>query len=369
MATENDEETIDNSSEESKETPAFKVKVSGEEDDVKTITDNSNEGSNQKLDNNNTDSEEEEEDQHKEEEEYDLVELDEKTAFDFLKKTKGIEAESFDDLVKPKESKKLTPEVEKFLEFQDRTGNTSYSDFLATQKEWDKEDPDNVLKQLLKIENPTLDNKQIDFLFKRKYSYDADLADEDEVMEKDINKKVDLQKGLLFLEKQKQEYMVNRGSEDNIPEEYKKAKDAWDQLQNEFSQNDLIISQKRNEFISATENLFSKNFEGFKTKIGDEEFVIKPTDLKQTKEAQMDIRNIQAKFFDENEKLIDPAGYHKALYFANNPDEVAKHYFNLGKASMAEQEERESKNIPQTNGIKNASRPTGEKQFTVRVVE
>jgi hypothetical protein len=60
--------------------------------------------------------------------------IDETAVLNFLKE-KGITAEKLEDL-KPKEVKQLTPEVEKFLEFKEKTGNSSFTDFLATQKDW-----------------------------------------------------------------------------------------------------------------------------------------------------------------------------------------------------------------------------------------
>ena len=90
------------------------------------------------------DEEEEEQEYEEEEEEFEdnedeTQDLDENLAFEFIKKSRGLDAESIDDLLKPKESKKLSPEVEKFLEFTEKTGNTNYNDFLATQKDWSTE--------------------------------------------------------------------------------------------------------------------------------------------------------------------------------------------------------------------------------------
>ena len=48
-------------------------------------------------------------------------------------------------------SKKLSPEIEKFIEFQEKTGNSNYSDFLATQKDWSSENHELVLKELIKM--------------------------------------------------------------------------------------------------------------------------------------------------------------------------------------------------------------------------
>jgi hypothetical protein len=303
-----------------------------------------------------------------EEGEEDSFEFDESDAFEIIKKARGLEADSIDELLTPKETKKLTPEVEKFLEFQEKTGNTNYNDFLATQRDWKSEDPNNVLKEMLRVENPTLTDKEIDFLFKENYTYDEEYSDESEVMRKSIKQKTDLQKAYGLLEKRKEEYMVHRGSDEFIPNEYKEAKTLVERLSQEQKQTEQYIAQKRNEFVEATESIFNQNFEGFKTKIGDQEFVIKPTNIQETKAMQLDIANIQKKFFDNNEKLIDPIGYHKALFAASDPDGYAKHFFELGKATYAEEQEKISRNIP-TNGIRPTDNSQGTSQFKVRVVE
>jgi len=85
--------------------------------------------------------------------------IDETAVLNFLKE-KGITAEKLEDL-KPKEVKALTPEVEKFLEFKEKTGNSSFTDFLATQKDWSQEPKETILLENLKAENPTLNDKQI----------------------------------------------------------------------------------------------------------------------------------------------------------------------------------------------------------------
>lgn len=281
-------------------------------------------------------------------------------------KAKGLEFENYEDL-KPKEQKKLTPEIEKFLEFKDKTGNKNYGDFLATQKDWKEENPDTVIKQLMKAENPSLTEKEIEFRFNKKFGYDENLDEEDVIQDKQIEKKVELQKALNFLDKQKEEYMVPKGSLDaDVPEEFKKAKEFAENFARQQEENTKFATSQRNDFVAKTDQIFTDSFEGFKTKIGNEEFVVKPQDLKATKEAQMNIENFQKKFFDEKGTLADPVGYHKALYTAMNADKVAEHFFNLGKASQAESDEKESKNIP-ADGIRKTA-PAGGSGITVKVV-
>ena len=365
MNTEIDNENIENNgSEQETQQPTFQVRVA---DDLEKEVEQVPEAAIPEIieDSSSNLSEEKNKEKIPEEKPIEVNELD---AFEIIKKARGLEVNSIDELLTPKETKKLTPEVEKFLEFQEKTGNTNYNDFLATQKDWKSEDPKNVLKEMLRVENPTLTNKEIDFLFNENYTYDEEYSEESEVMRKSIKQKTDLQKAYSLLEKRKEEYMVHRGSDEFIPNEYKEAKTLVEKLSQEQRQTEQYIAQKRNEFVEATESVFNQNFEGFKTKIGDQEFVIKPTNIQETKAIQMDIANIQKKFFDNNEKLIDPVGYHKALFAASDPDGYAKHFFELGKVAYAEEQEKISKNIP-SNGIRATDNTQGTSQFKVRVVE
>lgn len=293
--------------------------------------------------------------------------IDETAVLNFLKE-KGITAEKLEDL-KPKEVKALTPEVEKFLEFKEKTGNSSFTDFLETQKDWSQEPKETILMENLKVENPTLNQKQLEFLFKKTYEFDEDIDEEDFVMERQINIERDYQKGLKAVEERKQEFMVNRGSDDqSIPEEYRTAKSQVDSLKQQQEEDDKLFSESRADYVAKTEKIFTDNFEGFKIKVGNDELVIKPENIQETRTAQSDLNNFNNKFFDEkNGTLKDPDGFHKALYFGMNADKIAEHFYNLGKAKLAEDEDKLSKNI-NTNEVRRIPEGVASK-ITVRKVE
>lgn len=344
---------VQNSAEESKNNEIdFSVKVFEQEEnsstnDVDDLTNKEN-----YVQNNTEDADPDYEDYVPDEnDDFEVEELNSETAFNFLKQEKGIDAENFEEYVEKLKfqnkdnSEELPEDVVKFLQFKKETGNNSYEDFLATQKDWKAEDESVVLKTLLKSKNPTLSEKEIDFLFKKNYSYDEELDEEDVVMEKTINKKRDLQDAYTVLDEQKEKYKVNRGSENNIPEEFKTAKQTLEQINTQQEANKKLVEQLRSDFLNKTDQVFSNNFEGFKVKVGNEEFVLKPQNIQETKTLQSDIANFEKKFFDDNNNITDPEGYHRALYFAMNPDAVAEHYINIGKAMQLEQEEKESKNI------------------------
>jgi len=284
------------------------------------------------------------------------AEIDDNRVLEYLKE-KGFTASTLDEL-KPKETVKLDAETEKYLEYKKETGR-SYSDFLELQKDWTAVDKGEILMKNLANENPTLTQKQLDFLFNKNYGFDADFDDDNETTEKEINIERDYQRGLNALNTQKEQYKTVRGSDDSsIPEEYRNAKTAMDDYlrqQEEGKKNyDLTIQ----DFQAKTNDVFGSNFEGFEVKVGDESFKVKPEDVQATKSTLSDLNNFNNKFFDQTGKLTDPQGYYKALHFAMNPDKVAEHFINLGKSLRAEEEERESKNIKVT-GTSNMTQGIG----------
>lgn len=294
------------------------------------------------------------------------TQVDDEAVLSYLKE-KGFDVESFDDL-KPKEAKKLTPEIEKFLEFQDKTGNTSYQDFLETQKDWSEESQETLLKKHLKMEYPDLDADEVDYLFNKKYSFDEEYDAEDDIMEKKINIKTDLKQVLSALEKQKAEFEVVRGSDESIPEEFRKAKEVVDSMSKQQEENQKLIEESRADYLAKTNSVFSKDFEGFKVTVGGQEFKVKPENVEEAKTIQSDLNNFNSKYFDEKGDLKDPVGFHKALHFGMNADKVAEHFINIGKTLQAEENEKISKNI-RVDGIKNIESPSaGLKGVTFKVL-
>jgi hypothetical protein len=188
-------------------------------------------------------------------------------------------------------------------------------------------------------------------------------------MERQINIERDFQKGLKVLEDRKQEFMVPRGSEDqSIPEEYRNAKAIIESLKKQQEEDDKLFSDNRADYVAKTEKVFTDNFEGFKFKVGEDELVIKPENIQETRTAQSDLNNFNNKFFDEKTGILkDEQGFHKALYFGMNADKIAEHFYNLGKAKAVEEDDKLSKNINNSNV--RAIPESNPSKITVRKVE
>jgi len=272
------------------------------------------------------------------------IELNEDLAIEYLAKQKGLTVDEFKSSLEKKPEIEIDEDTKSWLKYKKETGN-SYSDFLELQKDWSTVDKDTVLLMALKAENPTLTDKEINYLFEKNYSYDADLDDDDEITEKEINIKRDYQKGLEAVEKQKEQYKTFRGSEEGIPEDYRNAKKSQDDMLQKQKEYEEVYERNVADFKLKTEDVFSTSFEGFEVKVGNESFKVKPEDVQGAKNTLSDLNNFNQMFFDEQGQLKDAKGYYKALHFAMNADKMAEHFINIGKSINAEEDERESKNI------------------------
>ena len=67
--------------------------------------------------------------------------------------------------------------------------------------------------------------------------------------------------------------------------------------------------------------------------------------VNKVKETQGDINNFTKKFLDTENKMADAAGYHKALFTAMNPDAIAQHFYEQGKADAIKESVKSAKNI------------------------
>jgi len=292
-----------------------------------------------------------------ENDDYILVEADEEMAFRLLKDKKGLEVDKFEDLLTPKEQKKYAPEMEKFNEFIEKTGNKNFNDFLETQKDWRAEEKDAVLKSYMKASNPDLSEKELNYLFNKKYNVDGldEEEDEDEIFDKGINAKTDLQKAYEFFDKRKEEFKSVGGSDEYIPIEYREAKKHFDNHQQLEKEAQEEWDFKRNDFVKKTESFFDSGFEGFKMQLGDEktgfeEFVVKPENLSEVKQSQLDSTIFDSQFFDpKTGELIKPREYHESRYFAQNYKEMLNQAYARGRAKELEIQDKASKNIQPNN--------------------
>jgi len=291
------------------------------------------------------------------EDEYEAVELNEDLAIKYLAESKGMTVEEFQDSLTPKEQKKYAPVMEKFDDFIKKTGNENFNDFLETQKDWSAESEESRLRNYIRLSNPNYSDKQVKRYYDKNYStegLDEDI-DEDEILDRGMNRTDDLKKADAFFEQRKEEFNAVGGSDEHIPIEYREAKKAIDNQQKQEEEFDATNKAVRDNFVLRTESLFTNNFEGFKVQLGDEEtgfedFTIKPDNLNEVKEFQLDSTNLFSKFLDKTTgEIRDIKEYHEAIYMAQNYKTELNKAYQRGRAKELEIQDKVSKNIQPDN--------------------
>ena len=111
-------------------------------------------------------------------------------------------------------------------------------------------------------------------------------------------------------------------------------------------------------FLKKSDNVFNNEFKGFEYKVGDKKFRYNVKDVDKVKTTQTDINNFVGKFLNEDNTMNDAEGYHKGLFTAMNPDQVANHFYEQGRADALKESIAKSKNVdmdPRQSHVENVN--------------
>jgi hypothetical protein len=129
-----------------------------------------------------------------------------------------------------------------------------------------------------------------------------------------------------------------------VSEDQQKAMDFF----NRYNKQQEIAEQQHKVFQENTNKFFTENFEGFDIKVGDKQYKYNIKDVNKVAENQSNINNLVKKFLDSEGNVSDAAGYHKAIYAAENVDRIASHFYEQGKADAVKDVVNKSKNLSPT---------------------
>ena len=171
----------------------------------------------------------------------------------------------------------------------------------------------------------------------------------------------------LHLESVKSKYYEDIKSGSKLTKEQQEAVNFFNK-HNEESDELFERSKKQAEiFKNKTNNVFNDKFKGFEYEVGDKKFRFNIKDADKLKEKQGDINNFIRKFLTKDNTIDDAKGYHKGLFTAMNPDQVANHFYEQGKADALKESIAKSKNVnmdPRQSHVENIN-TSG---FTVRAL-
>jgi len=211
--------------------------------------------------------------------------------------------------------KPLPENIEKLVSFMEETGGT-VEDYVRLNKDYSNIDNTSLLREYYRKTKPYLEGEDINLLLED-FSYDEELDEERDVRKKEIK----LRPG--------------------VTQEQKKAMEFF----NKYNEEQNAMKQKHERFKMNTSKLFNNEFKGFDFKVSDKKFRYSVKNTDQTAEVQSDISNFVKTFLDKNGEVSDHKGYHKALYAARNPDALATHFYEQGKADAIKNQLAKSRNI------------------------
>ncbi|MBT6045501.1 MAG: hypothetical protein HOG49_01655 [Candidatus Scalindua sp.] len=234
----------------------------------------------------------------------------------------------------------LPENIEKLVNFMQDTGG-DIQDYVRLNTNYDDVDKSVLVKEYYKNTKPHLSAEEIDFVIDDTFAFDEDIDEDNEIRKKKIAYKEEVAKAKTFLEETKNKYyddikLKSTGSSDQTEAE---------SFFNRFKENEAQATKNQEIFRANTSKLFSQDFEGFDFNVGDKTFRMSVPNVEKVSEKQQDISNFINKFTGDSGVLEDTAGYHKALYAASNPDKMANHFYEQGKADAIREITNKSNNV------------------------
>jgi len=238
----------------------------------------------------------------------------------------------------------LPENIQKVVDFMNETGGT-LEDYVRLNTDYASLNEDALLREYYQNANPHLDKEDIDFLMQDKFSYDEDLDDETEVRRKKVERKQELAKAKNHLEGLKSKYYEEVKMGSRLSPDQQKAVDFFNRYNKESEESAKIAERQTKRFRQESAKVYNDKFEGFDFNVGDKKYRFNVKDKKGISETQSDINNFIGKFLDKNGEMSDAKGYHKSLFTAMNPDQIAQHFYEQGKADALKDSVAKSKNV------------------------
>ena len=238
----------------------------------------------------------------------------------------------------------LPENIQKVVEFINETGG-SLEDYVKLNTDYASLNETQLLREYYENTRPHLDKEEIDFLMEDNFAYDEELDEERDIRKKKIAHKEELAKAKNHLDGLKSKYYEEIKAGSKLNPEQQKAVEFFNRYTKENEQATKVAEQQVSTFKNKTEKLFSNDFKGFDFNVGEKKFRFKVNNVDQVKDTQSDINNLVKKFLNEKNEMSDAAGYHKSLFTAMNPDAIANHFYEQGKADAMKSSIEKAKNI------------------------
>jgi len=237
----------------------------------------------------------------------------------------------------------LPENIQKVVEFMNDTGG-SLEDYVKLNTDYSALNEAQLIKEYYETTKPHLDKEDIEILMED-FSYDEELDEERDIRKKKIAFKEEAAKAKQHLEKLKNNYYEEIKAGSKLNPEQQKAVEFFNRYNKEQEETTKLAENQKNVFLERTNKVFNNDFKGFDYQVGDKKYRFNVKNAEEIKTNQSDINNFVKKFLNEKNEISDAAGYHKSLFTAMNPDAVAKHFYEQGKADAIKDSMAKTKNV------------------------
>ena len=271
--------------------------------------------------------------------------LEEITEEEVKEQTEELTEEVEEAVAEAQETGKELPEnIQKVVDFIDETGG-SLEDYVRLNQDYSGLDEHQLLKEYYKNSKSHLSDDEINFIIEEEFMVDEDLDDEKVAKKKKIALKEQVASAKSHLDGLKSKYYEEIKAGSKLTGEQQKAVEFFNRYNKESEETQKIAEKQKSTFLQKTEQVFSNDFKGFDYQVGEKKFRFNVKDSAKVKDTQSNINNFVKKFLNEKNEMNDAAGYHKGLFTAMNPDAVAKHFYEQGKADAMKESMAKAKNV------------------------
>jgi len=240
--------------------------------------------------------------------------------------------------------KPLPQNIEKLVTFMEETGG-DLTDYVTLNQDYSELDNHTLLKEYYKSTKSHLSEEEVDFVMEDNFAFDEDIDEERDIKRKKLAMKEQVAQAKLHLESVKSKYYEDIKSGSKLTNEQQEAIEFFTKHNEESEVNNTKWKSQADVFTSKTDKVFNEKFKGFEYNVGEKKFRFNVKDAAKLKETQGDINNFIKKFLTEDNTMDDAKGYHKGLFTAMNPDQVANHFYEQGKADALKDSIAKSKNV------------------------
>jgi len=253
------------------------------------------------------------------------------------------EEEQIEQVEKQTEPEVVLPEnIQDLVKFMEETGG-SLEDYVRLNADYSNVDDNTLLTEYYKQTKPHLSYDEIQFLMEDEFSFDDEIDEERTIKRKKLARKEAIADARKFLTGLKDTYYKEVKLGSKLLPEQQKAIEFFNRYNSEQKQADELLAKQTTHFEQETNKVFNTEFKGFNFNVGDKKYRFNVKDVNKVK--SQNISNVFDKFVNKDSLLTNSGDFHKALFAASNPDSIANHFYEQGKADAIKQMSADAKNI------------------------